>query len=132
MKDFKKFDGGFNRRDGGRPSFGGKPGFKKFDRSNDRPPMMHKATCTDCGKGCEVPFRPSGDKPVLCSNCLAISVVVTNLKVVKDVLTLDVMLLFLTTHLVLKSQNLDQIVESMISKCKSTHYTKNSIVYWKL
>lgn len=69
MKDFKKFDGGFNRRDGGRPSFGGKPGFKKFDRSNDRPPMMHKATCTDCGKGCEVPFRPSGDKPVLCNNC---------------------------------------------------------------
>jgi CxxC-x17-CxxC domain-containing protein len=30
---------------------------------------MHKATCADCGKSCEVPFRPSGDKPVFCSEC---------------------------------------------------------------
>jgi len=30
---------------------------------------MHKAVCSDCGKGCEVPFRPSGDKPIYCSDC---------------------------------------------------------------
>lgn len=30
---------------------------------------MHKATCAECNKECEVPFRPSGDKPVYCSNC---------------------------------------------------------------
>ncbi|MBU4314820.1 hypothetical protein KJ673_00240 [Patescibacteria group bacterium] len=30
---------------------------------------MHKATCTDCGRACEVPFRPTGSKPVLCSDC---------------------------------------------------------------
>jgi len=30
---------------------------------------MHKAICSECGKKCEVPFKPTGDKPVLCSNC---------------------------------------------------------------
>ena len=30
---------------------------------------MHRATCADCGKSCEVPFRPSNDKPVYCSQC---------------------------------------------------------------
>ncbi|MCK4336258.1 MAG: DNA-directed RNA polymerase [Candidatus Aenigmarchaeota archaeon] len=30
---------------------------------------MHKATCADCGKECEVPFKPSGDRPVYCRDC---------------------------------------------------------------
>jgi len=30
---------------------------------------MHKATCGDCGKDCEVPFEPIQDKPVYCSEC---------------------------------------------------------------
>lgn len=30
---------------------------------------MHKATCSDCGNKCEVPFRPTGAKPVYCSDC---------------------------------------------------------------
>ena len=30
---------------------------------------MHKASCGDCGKECEVPFEPKGDKPVYCSEC---------------------------------------------------------------
>jgi CxxC-x17-CxxC domain-containing protein len=30
---------------------------------------MHKATCSECGNSCELPFRPSGDRPVFCSNC---------------------------------------------------------------
>jgi CxxC-x17-CxxC domain-containing protein len=30
---------------------------------------MFKATCSNCGQSCEVPFRPSGDKPVYCNNC---------------------------------------------------------------
>jgi CxxC-x17-CxxC domain-containing protein len=25
---------------------------------------MHKAVCAECGKDCEVPFKPSGDRPV--------------------------------------------------------------------
>jgi CxxC-x17-CxxC domain-containing protein len=30
---------------------------------------MHKATCADCGKETEVPFKPSGDRPVYCQEC---------------------------------------------------------------
>jgi CxxC-x17-CxxC domain-containing protein len=30
---------------------------------------MHKAVCADCGKNCEVPFKPSGDRPVYCKSC---------------------------------------------------------------
>lgn len=43
-------------------------------RYNDRGPkdiQLFKATCTTCGKPCEVPFRPNGQKPVLCRDCFA-------------------------------------------------------------
>jgi CxxC-x17-CxxC domain-containing protein len=30
---------------------------------------MFSATCTSCGKEAQVPFQPSGDKPVYCSDC---------------------------------------------------------------
>jgi CxxC-x17-CxxC domain-containing protein len=30
---------------------------------------MHKVTCSDCGKETEVPFKPSGDRPVYCKDC---------------------------------------------------------------
>ncbi len=47
-------DGGFGgRRDGG---FGGEK-------------VMHRATCAECGSSCEVPFKPTGEKPVYCSTC---------------------------------------------------------------
>lgn len=39
------------------------------DFGRDARPEMHKATCTDCGSPCEVPFRPSANKPVFCNNC---------------------------------------------------------------
>ena len=43
-------------------------------RSFDRPKFgsdrqMYEATCDSCGKTCRVPFRPSGEKPVYCSDC---------------------------------------------------------------
>ena len=45
-------------RDSRRPSFGG-----------DK--RMYEATCAECGVKCEVPFKPRGDKPVLCSDCFS-------------------------------------------------------------
>ncbi|HLC81304.1 MAG TPA: CxxC-x17-CxxC domain-containing protein [Candidatus Nanoarchaeia archaeon] len=30
---------------------------------------MHQAVCNRCKSECEVPFRPTGDKPIFCSNC---------------------------------------------------------------
>ncbi|MCX6665043.1 MAG: hypothetical protein NT038_03130 [Euryarchaeota archaeon] len=39
-------------------------------RSFDRGPReMHKATCAECGKETEVPFKPDGSKPVYCRDC---------------------------------------------------------------
>ncbi len=61
--------GNFNRNnDSGRGrSFGNKRNFN--NRGFDRPRPMYKATCGKCGKECEVPFRPTGDKPVFCRDC---------------------------------------------------------------
>ncbi len=64
--------GGFRGGDrGGRPSFGGPKRWGGNDRGgrDDRPTEMFKAVCSECGKTCEVPFRPSGDKPVFCNEC---------------------------------------------------------------
>lgn len=54
-----------------RGGFGGGKKFGGRDRSYDRdaPRQMFKATCAECGNECEVPFKPSGDRPVLCSLC---------------------------------------------------------------
>ncbi len=35
------------------------------------PREMHKATCADCGKECEVPFKPKADRPVYCRDCFS-------------------------------------------------------------
>ncbi|MDD5422902.1 MAG: CxxC-x17-CxxC domain-containing protein [Candidatus Omnitrophota bacterium] len=39
--------------------------------TNFRERTLHKAVCADCGKGCEVPFKPSGDRPVYCKECFS-------------------------------------------------------------
>jgi CxxC-x17-CxxC domain-containing protein len=57
---FKGSDRSSDRRDDRRS------GGRSFDRER---PEMFKAICADCGASCEVPFKPSGDKPVYCSNC---------------------------------------------------------------
>lgn len=51
MRDFRSN----NNRSGGRRS---------FER-----PQMHSAVCSNCGKDCQVPFKPSTDKPIYCDNC---------------------------------------------------------------
>jgi CxxC-x17-CxxC domain-containing protein len=33
------------------------------------PRQMYPAICANCGKETEVPFQPSGDKPVYCREC---------------------------------------------------------------
>jgi len=50
----------FGDRQGG--GFGGQP--RDFG-----PREMHKAVCSECGKETEVPFKPSGDRPVYCKEC---------------------------------------------------------------
>jgi len=44
-------------------------GARRDDRPRDR--VMHKSICADCKKDCEVPFKPSGDRPVYCKECFS-------------------------------------------------------------
>jgi CxxC-x17-CxxC domain-containing protein len=54
MKNFSR--GGGNRSGGG-------------FRSDFGPRTMHKATCSECGKECEVPFKPTEGREVFCKDC---------------------------------------------------------------
>jgi len=60
-KDFKKSGGG-PRKFGGfrRPGAG---------QGEERGKRLHPATCSVCGADCQVPFVPSGDRPVYCRDC---------------------------------------------------------------
>ncbi len=39
--------------------------------NNFRERVLHKAVCADCNKPCEVPFKPTGDRPVYCKDCFS-------------------------------------------------------------
>lgn len=59
-----------DRRFGGNNRNGG--GFNRGGSNFNRGPReMHKAVCTECGKECEVPFKPTEGKPVYCRDCFA-------------------------------------------------------------
>lgn len=52
----------------------GRFGMDKFSgrgnkKGSDREVTMYDAVCDDCGKDCQVPFKPSGSKPIYCSRC---------------------------------------------------------------
>ncbi len=44
-------------------------GFRRNTNFSSGPREMHKATCSDCGNECEVPFKPADGKPVYCKDC---------------------------------------------------------------
>ena len=50
--------GGYSSYGAGGYSSGGRGGREMFS-----------ATCSSCGREAQVPFQPSGDKPVYCSDC---------------------------------------------------------------
>jgi CxxC-x17-CxxC domain-containing protein len=56
--------GGYSSGGGGYSSGGG----GGYDRG---PREMFSATCSSCGREAQVPFRPSGAKPVYCSDCFS-------------------------------------------------------------
>ena len=33
--------------------------------------VLHRAVCADCRKDCEVPFKPTGERPTYCKECFA-------------------------------------------------------------
>jgi CxxC-x17-CxxC domain-containing protein len=44
-------------------------GFSKRRGNDSGKSSMHQATCSNCGKECEVPFKPTSGKPIFCSSC---------------------------------------------------------------
>jgi CxxC-x17-CxxC domain-containing protein len=60
-------------------SFAGKSSFKdqnhqvsserKMTRESEYKTEKFSTTCSECNKKCDVPFKPSNDKPVYCSAC---------------------------------------------------------------
>jgi CxxC-x17-CxxC domain-containing protein len=74
-------------RPGARPKFGAGASSASSSSSSSRPrpyqsrPLSRTgssrfdavqkfdAVCSNCGKACQVPFRPDGKKPVYCKNC---------------------------------------------------------------
>ena len=64
--DSGNFSRGFS---GGRD--GGRSGFRDRDSRSfeGRRQETYKVICDKCKKQCEVPFKPTGNKPVLCSDC---------------------------------------------------------------
>ena len=64
--------GTFDKESGSRGSRrGGYDHNKKFRSRRDfsRNKQMFRVVCSNCGKDCDVPFKPTGDKPVYCSAC---------------------------------------------------------------
>jgi len=63
---------GRDNRGGGRGFGGGRDRGGRDDRPSFRsegPREMFKTVCSNCGKDCEVPFKPTSGKPVYCSDC---------------------------------------------------------------
>lgn len=57
-------EGDFRNKDHGRKRFGGSDDGGRRDRTE-----MFEGTCSDCGRKCMLPFKPTGDKPVYCNDC---------------------------------------------------------------
>jgi CxxC-x17-CxxC domain-containing protein len=51
---------------GGSSSYGGYSGGGSYDRA---PRQMYEAVCADCGRVAQVPFQPTGSRPVYCNDC---------------------------------------------------------------
>ena len=46
--------------------YGGNGGYSSAER---RPRQMFEAPCANCGKIAQLPFQPTGARPVYCSDC---------------------------------------------------------------
>jgi CxxC-x17-CxxC domain-containing protein len=52
-----------------RQSVSGSSGSGNGNYGSSAPRQMYPAVCATCGKDTQVPFQPSGDRPVYCSDC---------------------------------------------------------------
>lgn len=71
------FGGGGPDRKGGagksfdRSAWKGGHGAGRARETDGKQREMFKTTCTSCGAACDVPFRPTGERPVFCRDCFS-------------------------------------------------------------
>ena len=68
-------DTGASRGSGSGTGYGSGTGFGDRgagDGYSRGPREMFTATCSNCGKDAQVPFRPTSGKPVYCNDCFAL------------------------------------------------------------
>lgn len=61
-----------NDKPSGGKKFGASAGKGTWNRAGagkPEPRELHDATCGQCGNRCQVPFFPSGSRPVFCRDC---------------------------------------------------------------
>jgi CxxC-x17-CxxC domain-containing protein len=85
MRTFNKSNK-FSKRDSGSSRKSGERRFERDSRDDDRSSgerrferresgrressfELHHATCDKCGRECDVPFKPTGGKPIYCRSC---------------------------------------------------------------
>lgn len=66
VKAAKNSGGGFG---GGAPRSGGGSSSSSYGDRAPRQREMHDVTCASCGTRTQVPFKPTGDRPVYCRDC---------------------------------------------------------------
>ena len=62
------YGGGYDR-DGGSYGGGGELRGRRLRSAERRPRQMFAAICAECGRTAQVPFQPTGARPVYCSDC---------------------------------------------------------------
>ena len=72
----RRSSNGSGRRDGNRSGRRDSREPERFQRGMGRTnrrssvrPERTRVICDDCGKSCEVPFKPTSDKPIYCDSC---------------------------------------------------------------
>ena len=44
---------------------------RSFGNRDRKALQMYDAVCSSCGRECQLPFRPTGERPVYCKDCFA-------------------------------------------------------------
>jgi CxxC-x17-CxxC domain-containing protein len=69
MAGASSYSSGSSGYDRGSNGYGGGGGGGGYGSAERRPRQMFEAPCADCGKMAQLPFQPTGARPVYCSDC---------------------------------------------------------------
>ena len=68
-RQHSSYGGGSSSYGGGGSSYGGGGAYGGGGCYDRAPRQMYDAICADCGRTAQVPFQPTGSRPVYCNDC---------------------------------------------------------------